>query len=196
MRKQALLRTRPAVALLVALAAAIATPARAVPPSAPPVALEPSADGRELLDRSTGQAWARCVEGMAWDGRACTGQATLFTHGEALAKARARSAADGQAWRVPRVTELKHFVVRQSRAPQPQDAGSPAGWYWTSTARIESESVNPYAYRNVQRGATETQSDRLIVQQGWAVDGRSGEARGDMPKRQRLPLRLVRSLAP
>lgn len=158
--------------------------------------LAPSPDGQELIDAASGHAWARCAEGMRWDGRGCQGQPALFTHAEALALARARSEAQGRAWRVPRVPELKHFGDRLAHLPQPAALApsAPTGWYWTSTARIDSQSVNPYAYRNVQRGATETQADRLVVQVGWAVDPRSGEARGDMPKRERLPLRLVRSL--
>ncbi len=159
-------------------------------------ALVPSADGLELVDAASQQAWARCVEGMRWDGRSCQGRPALFTHAEALAMARARSEAEGRAWRVPRVPELKRLGERLNHAAQPAllAPAAPAGWYWSSSARIDSEAVNPYAYRNVQRGATETQADRLRVQAGWAVDPRSGEARGDMPKRERLPLRLVRSL--
>jgi hypothetical protein len=165
-------------------------------PAAP--GLAPGADGTELVDAASGQAWSRCVEGMRWDGRACQGQPALFTHAEALAMARARSQAEGRAWRVPRVPELKHFADRLAHAAQPAmlAPAAPAGWYWTSTVRIESESVNPYAYRNVQRGTTETQANRLAVQAGWAVDPRSGEVRGDMLKRERLPLRLVRRLTP
>lgn len=158
--------------------------------------LVPGADGRELVDAASGHAWARCVEGMRWNGRGCDGKPTLFTHAEALAAARSRGEADGRAWRVPRVPELKHFSERLGRAAQPGTLApsAPAGWYWTSTARIDSQAVNPYSYRNVQRGATETQADRLVVQLGWAVDPHSGEARGDMPRRERLPLRLVRNL--
>lgn len=158
--------------------------------------LAPSADGRELLDAASGHAWSRCAEGMRWDGRGCQGKPALFTHAEALALARSRSEAEGRAWRVPRVPELKHFGERLAHAAQPAllAPSAPGGWYWTSSARIDSQAVNPYAYRNVQRGVTETQADRLVVQQGWAVDPRSGEARGDMPKRERLPLRLVRGL--
>lgn len=183
---------RRAVAASLLMLAPLALAAEAPP------GLVPAADGAELLDAAGGQAWARCVEGMRWDGRACQGRPALFTHAEALARARARSEADGRTWRVPRVTELKHFGDRLAHAPQAATLApaAPTGWYWTSTVRIDSESVNPYAYRNVQRGVTETQANRLVVQVGWAVDPRSGEVRGDMPRRERLPLRLVRSLAP
>lgn len=170
-----------------------APPARAV---TPPAGLAASADGQELTDLASGHAWSRCVEGMRWDGRSCQGEAALFTLAEALAMARARSETSGLGWRVPRVPELKSFGERLAHAAQPGSLApaAPAGWYWTSTVRIDSEAVNPYAYRSVQRGVTETRADRLVPQVGWAVDLRSGEARGDMPRRERLPLRLVRSL--
>lgn len=160
--------------------------------------LVPSADGRELLDAAGRRAWARCVEGMRWNGSSCQGQPALFTHAEALAMARSRSEAAGRTWRVPQVPELKHFGERLAHAPQATTLApaAPQGWYWTSSVRIDNEAVNPYAYRNVQRGATETHVDRLVVQLGWALDPRSGDARGDMPRRERLPVRLVRSLEP
>ncbi|MBV8035105.1 DUF1566 domain-containing protein [Roseateles sp.] len=173
------------------LLAALALQARAAD-----AALVPSADGQELLDAANGRAWSRCVEGMRWDGRSCQGKPALFTHAEALAMARARSEAEGRAWRVPRVPELRHFGDRLAHAPAALAPAGPAGWHWTSSARIDSEAANPYAYRNVQRGATGTPIDQLRVQVGWAVDPRNGEARGDMPRRERLPLRLVRGLAP
>jgi hypothetical protein len=162
----------------------------------PPSGLAVSPDGQELLDPASGHAWARCVEGMRWDGRACQGEPALFTLAEALAMARARSETSGKGWRVPRVPEIKAFGDRLAHAAQPLTLApaAPGGWYWTSSVRIDSEAVNPYAYRNVQRGATETHADRLVPQVGWVVDPRTGEARGDMPRHERLPLRLVRSL--
>ncbi|MFT7724795.1 MAG: DUF1566 domain-containing protein [Roseateles sp.] len=178
-------------ALLALVTAALASAAASATPAP---ALAPSADGQELLDAASGHAWARCVEGMQWDGRGCLGRPALFTHAEALAMARARSQAQGRTWRVPRVQELRQFGERLARAPQPAALApaAPAGWYWTSTVRIDSEAVNPYAYGNVQRGSTGARSDRLVLQTGWAVDPRSGEARGDLPRRERLPLRLLR----
>ncbi|RTL45043.1 MAG: DUF1566 domain-containing protein [Burkholderiales bacterium] len=177
-------------------AAGLASRVAVAEPLPPPPGLTVSADGQELLDTVSGQAWSRCVEGMRWDGRACQGEAALFTLAEALAMARARSETSGKGWRVPRVPELKLLGERLARAAQgPALApAAPAGWYWTSTVRIDSEAVNPYAYRNVQRGATETHADRLVPQVGWAVDPRTGDARPDMPRHERLPLRLVRSL--
>jgi hypothetical protein len=163
-----------------------------------PARLVPSADGQELIDAAAGLAWARCPQGQRWDGRRCAGQAVLATHAQALAFARAHSSAEGQAWRLPRVPELKHFF---ERLPLGGDAAllasaGPAGWYWTGTTRIEREAVNPYAYRNVERGATQRQVDRLVVNTGWAVQQPGGAVRGDMAKRETLAVRLVRPLQP
>ncbi|MDR7297496.1 hypothetical protein J2X16_002845 [Pelomonas aquatica] len=159
--------------------------------------LVPSADGLELLDASAGLAWSRCVQGMHWDGRHCTGEPTLATHAEALALARTRSEAEGRPWRVPRAQELRRLPERLG---QPRHAAAlmpdaPRGWHWSSTVRIETESVNAYSYGNVQRGATERHVDRLAPQAGWAVDQPGGAVR-EMRKRERLPVRLVRPLAP
>lgn len=182
-----MMHLRFAAVLLAGLS--LAGQARATEP-----ALVPSADGRELVDAANGRAWSRCVEGMKWDGRGCQGRPALFTHAQALAMARARSEAEGRAWRVPRVPELKHFGDRLTHAPATLAPSSPTGWHWTSSVRIDSEATNPYAYRNVQRGATEARTERLMVQVGWAVDPRNGDARGDMPRREQLPVRLVRGL--
>jgi len=185
---------RPFTLLLLATLALGAPPLAAVADEAP--RLVPSADGRELIDTAAGLAWSRCLEGMRWDGAHCVGSPRLATHAEALAQARERGEAEGQPWRVPRVTELKRLVERLARGKDGQALApaAPAGWYWTSTTRIESEAVNPYAYRNVERGATQRQVDRLVVQSGWAVEQPGANVRGDVSKRQKLQVRLVRTL--
>jgi len=179
---------------IAALALALTTPEALAVEDATKIV--PSADGRELMDAGAGLAWSRCVEGMRWDGRRCTGEARLATHAEALALARTRSEAEGQPWRVPRVQELKRLPERLGSAQQAAAwmPDAPRGWHWTSTVRIESEAVNAYSYRNVQRGTTERQIDRLATQTGWAVEQPGGAVR-DMPKREKLPVRLVHALA-
>lgn len=183
--------------LLLALVLALPLPLPAAAEDAPP-RLVPSADGGELLDTAAGLAWSRCVEGMRWDGRRCAGEPRLATHAEALALARTRSGAEGRAWRVPRAAELKRLLERLAHAGDGAALApsAPAGWYWTSTTRIESEAVNPYSYRSVERGATQRQVDRLVVQSGWAVEAPGGAVRADMAKREKLAVRLVRPLQP
>jgi hypothetical protein len=156
--------------------------------------LVPGADGTELIDRASGLAWSRCVEGLHWDGKRCAGEPRLATHAEALALARERSAATGTLWRVPRVVELKRFADRLAHGGDAALApAAPGGPYWTSTVRIESEAVNLNSYRAVERGATERQVNTLSVQQGWAVELPGGVPRG-VAKREKLPVRLVRAL--
>ncbi len=188
------LRTLPHAALLALALLGPLAPARADEPAR----LVPSADGQELIDAAAGLAWARCPQGQRWDGRRCAGEAVLATHAQALAFARAHAQAEGQAWRLPRVPELKHFFERLplGREAALLASAGPAGWYWTGTTRIESEAVNPYAYRNVERGATQRQVDRLVVNTGWAVQQPGGAVRGDMARRETLAVRLVRPLQP
>lgn len=180
--------------LISALLTAASAPAWAVEAAR----LVPSADGSELVDAAAGLAWSRCVAGMNWDGRRCAGEPLLATHAQALAFARAHAQAEGLAWRLPRVPELKHFL---ERLPQGKEAAllasaGPAGWYWTGSTRIDSEATNPYTYRNVERGSVKGQIDRLDVQTGWAVQQPGGGVRGGVARREKLALRLVRPLQP
>ncbi len=168
-------------ALLAGAAAAQATPPAATGPA-------PTADGSHVIDPRSKLAWPRCVEGMAWNGKTCTGQPRLMTHGEAVALASARFKAEGVAWRLPRLTELRRWAA--SAQGQALFPAAPQDWYWTSTSRIDSTQANPYNYDSIARGSG-TQ-DRLGVQQGWAVNMETGEARGDVGRRTLLVVRLVR----
>jgi hypothetical protein len=152
-----------------------------------------SADGAYVIDVQTQLAWPRCVEGMSWNGKTCTGSPRLLTHAQAQALAAQRWKAEGVGWRLPRVNELKRLV---DKAAKPSGLNprlfpnAPADWHWTGTANVNTASVNPYAYGNVARGGAG--ESRLSAQQGWAVDMGSGEARPDMGRGTPLPVRLVR----
>lgn len=185
-----------------ALAACLAAvPAAAQKPQPAPAArpvqsLSASPDGLLVLDARTHLAWARCVEGMRWNGKTCTGTAELFTHAQAQALARNRWKAEGVRWRLPRVNELRRLVNRATQPPTLDPVlfpATPMEWHWTSTASVNTATVNPYAYGNVQRGGQGESG--LMTQQGWAVDMETGEASGSMGKATRLPVRLVRPLA-
>ena len=78
-----------------------------------------TADGAYVVDASGRLTWPRCVEGMAWNGKTCTGQPRLMTHGEAVALASARFKAEGVAWRLPRLTELRRWAAHAARVPPP-----------------------------------------------------------------------------
>lgn len=132
---------------------------------------------------------------MQWDGRACTGEPVRLTYAQAVARAQARSRAEGGAWRLPRVTELQRLVGEVARSPQGVETllpAAPLDWHWTATASVDTRPVNPYDYGNIQRGLTEQSVNRLGYLHGWAVKLADGSARGDVSKRTRLSLRLVR----
>lgn len=168
--------------LLAGTAAAQTTPLTVASPA-------PTADGSYVVDPRSKLAWPRCVEGMAWNGKTCTGQPREMTHAEAVALATARFKAEGVAWRLPRLTELRRWAAsEQGRALFP---AAPQDWYWTSTSRIDTTQANPYHYGNIQQGRAGTQ-DQLGVQQGWALHMGTGEARGDVGRRTPLVVRLVR----
>ncbi len=166
--------------------------APAPPPRALP-ALHPSEDGLYVLDDRSRLAWQRCVEGMQWNGSTCTGEPRRMTYSEAQALAIARGKAEGVRWRLPRVPELRRLVNRSKKPPTVDPVlfpATPREFHWTGTASVNTATVNPYAYGNVQRGGMGESG--LKAQQGWAVDMDSGEAQGSVGKGMRLPVRLVR----
>ena len=197
-------RLRPAPATwraLAWLAAALALPVAAAGPqgaparsaSTPAPAFTLSSDGALVIDQRARLAWPRCVEGMRWDGHACSGTPGLFTYGEAQALVRQRWQASGVRWRLPRVNELRRLVNRSVQPPALDAAlfpAAPRAWHWTGTASVNTATVNPYAYGNVARGGAG--EHQLAVQQAWAVDMGSGDARGDVGRGSKLAVRLVR----
>jgi hypothetical protein len=171
-----------------------------LPASAAELALQPATpQSDEVLDPRAGLAWARCAEGQRWDGRGCAGAATLLDHGHALAAARARSQADGQGWRLPRAAELRQLGRQWAAAQAPSLRAFPAapeGWHWSSSATVNTGAVNPYDYGNIRRGLTEQNVARLSFLHGLAVQLPGGEVDSSVLKRERLPVRLVRTLVP
>lgn len=163
-------------------------------PSPDPVAMAPTADGANVLDARARTVWARCVEGMQWDGTTCTGRALQLTRAEATARAKARGAADGKTWRLPRSLELRRLVDKQAKPPGVNAQlfpAAPGGLHWSGTANVRQLSVNPYNYDNVASGRTKGGS-RLAALEGWAVDMDTGQAFGDVSRASKLPVRLVR----
>jgi len=162
-------------------------------PGQPP-ALQISDDGASILDRQTRQVWSRCLEGTQWDGQTCSGSPRMVTHAQALALARARSRQEGQRWRLPRVKELQALSRKAAQATTPSLLPTaPGGWLWTDSATIDTRPVNPYDYNNIQRGIDAQNANNITFLHGWTVHQDTAEARGDTPKRTRLPVRLVRA---
>ncbi len=194
-----------ALALGGAAATAAQTPplpasAPVVPAAQPPAtaALELSEDGHLVIDKRSKLAWARCAEGMQWNGTTCTGQRQLFDRTQALARAKLRAQQDGMRWRLPRAAELRRLVDKQANPPGLPKAlfpASPGSWHWSGTITIQNYSNNPYHYGNMAESSASSGS-RMSTQEAWAVDVETGTARGDMPRSSRLALRLVRPYIP
>lgn len=79
-----------------------------------------SADGQEVTDTRTGLIWRRCVEGMTWNGTACTGPALFGMWDAALHRADAEASRTGVAWRLPNVKELASLVNRTAAELTPE----------------------------------------------------------------------------
>jgi Protein of unknown function (DUF1566) len=153
-----------------------------------------SEDGAFVVDIQTELAWSRCIEGMQWNGKTCIGTPRLSTYVEALAIARERTKLDGLQWRVPRVKELQHLLnkkAHEKRKPEELFPATPLGWHWTGSANVDTKSVNQYQYKNIEQGVTAKNSNSLAFLHGWAVNAQTGEARGDVLKREKLLVRLV-----
>lgn len=153
-----------------------------------------SKDGTYVIDIGTKLVWSRCVEGMRWNGQTCAGTPQLVSYGEALALANARAKADGLRWRVPGVKELQRLAsneVHSSRDEKEIFPASPPDWHWTVSATIDTKPFNQYDYKNIERGVTAQNANRIAFLHGWGVNLQTGEARGDILKRTKLPVRLV-----
>lgn len=167
----------------------------AAAPEAP--RLVPSADGSEVINTRARLVWSRCVEGMSWDGKTCVGKPKLVDHAGAMGLAAARRQADALGWRLPRVTELKRLIAKGVTPPGVDPVLFPAAprhWYWSMTANLRTDSgFNQYNYGNIMRGHSSHDAPSAALN-GWAVNLTDGEARGDVSKQSKLPVRLVRPL--
>jgi hypothetical protein len=67
-------------------------------------------NGNEILDTQTGLIWRRCVEGMKWDGKTCTGYPFGGMLVECLHRAANEARLTGKNWRLPNIKELGSLV--------------------------------------------------------------------------------------
>lgn len=105
-----------------------------------------SVDGNEVTDQKTGLIWRRCIEGLSWDGTACTGTASIFSQEAALQHAAAEATNTGVAWRLPNIKELYSIVSMDVITPAIETAAfpaTPASWFRTSTPYV---SIAGYAW--------------------------------------------------
>jgi Protein of unknown function (DUF1566) len=94
-----------------------------------------SSDEQEVVDRATGLAWRRCVEGLHVDGAACTGAALLLSWPDALSHAQQQAGNTGVAWRLPNAKELASLLdhTRRSHIDRRAFPAEQAGTQWTSS---------------------------------------------------------------
>ena len=98
-----------------------------------------SADGTEVTDGRTGLVWRRCAESMAATGGSCTGTASIFTHEQALVRARDHASSTGVAWRLPNVKELASIADRSKSNPSTDTVAfptTPTNWFWSSSPYV------------------------------------------------------------
>lgn len=188
-----------ALACLGGLAAPVAALAQSAAEPGPSLAL--SADGSLVVDTRAKLAWPRCVEGMQWNGRSCTGTPLELDYVQAQAHAQARWKAEGVPWRLPRAAELRRLVDKSASTPG-LDArlfpAAPSGWYWASNTNVQGGLAgNQYNYGNVERAQRQVQGgeslDSTRVNQRFAVDLQTGDIRSDAAKFSKLHFRLVRT---
>ena len=154
-----------------------------------------SADGAYVLDQRAGLAWPRCVEGMQWTGKTCTGQPLLLDRAEATALATDRWKAEGVGWRLPRAAELQRLVDKSLSPPGLSPLlfpAAPGQWHWTATTNVSARNTNQYTYGNIAQGRAGDGARQAAMINGWAVNLSTGEARGDAARASKLPVRLVR----
>ncbi len=155
-----------------------------------------SDDGAYVIDVRAQLAWPRCVEGMQWNGTTCTGKPLLLDRAEATALATARWQAEGVAWRLPRAAELQRLVGKAAHNAAGADArlfpAAPDLWYWSSTANVSGVRGNQYNYNTIRQSREGDSAGQMALLNGWAVNMATGEARGDVARASKLPVRLVR----
>ena len=130
-----------------------------------------SADGHEVTDSVSHLVWHRCVEGMFWDGKACTGKAATFSYAGAKKAAAAMAQREAKPWRIPAREELVALVDMARKKPRidPQAfPQTPAKLFWATRAGSDDD-LN-----------------------AWLVSFANGKVRANNGQ-SKFPLRLVRA---
>lgn len=139
--------------------------------------LQPGPEQDEVTDRRSGLVWRRCLEGMEWRGKACTGKSLFLPYPSTLTHASEVAARSGKPWRLPTVKELTGLANPGEADPSAGIAaidavafpGTPPSRVWTSS------SAGPHYFMFVS-----------------FIDGSAGENTRVSP----ATIRLVRSAQP
>ena len=125
------------------------------------------ATNNAVSDVRSGLQWRRCEEGRVWNGSACTGTVSYFTHEQALAHAKTKSG-----WRLPNVKELTSLTELSASPAALDPAGFSAdqsGAFWTSTPQTLTSSSPLWGWAVLSNGGlvvnsvrTETFAVRLV----------------------------------
>ncbi len=97
-----------------------------------------SPDGSEVSDSRTGLTWQRCTLGQSWNGSACVGLDSRYSHEQALRIAQTLQSSQTP-WRLPNVKELSSLVSGSfgMAIDTTVFAGTQnVAGYWTSTPNV------------------------------------------------------------
>lgn len=99
------------------------------------VAYGSDAANNVVNDAWTGLQWRRCEQGRDWNGTACVGSVSVFTHEQALAHARLQTG-----WRMPHIKELTSLldpsVASGASISATAFPAATAAYVWSSTPYV------------------------------------------------------------
>jgi hypothetical protein len=131
-----------------------------------------SEDGHEVTDSVSHLVWHRCVEGMHWEGKACSGKPATFSYAGAKKAATAIAQREGKAWRIPAREELVALLDMTTKKKPRIDSKAfpqtPAKLFWATRAGTDDD-LN-----------------------AWLVNFANGKVRANNGQ-SKFPLRLVRA---
>jgi len=95
-------------------------------------------ENEHAVDIESGLTWMRCALGQTWNGKTCTGQASLLTWYEAndTLKEMTQKNSKNADWRLPRLNELATIVDITCKSPRINLSvfpSTPAAYYWTNS---------------------------------------------------------------
>jgi hypothetical protein len=121
-------------------------------------------------DRASGLTWYRCNAGERYVAGACVGQASVFTHEQALQYAADFAAASGRGWRLPTRDELASLRVPACENPAVDSRVFPSvvvGHYWAGELGSRGFGLGCSLY--TYSGWVQCRDDPLALRHAWLV---------------------------